>query len=63
MSQKNILNFFSPSNLPLKRREREGETPIVNKEKKRKSAAEQLAGSKRSTNNVGNSFRKVERKI
>ena len=58
MTQKNILNFFSPSNLPPKRREREGEPLVVNRGKKRKPAAVQRTGNKRSTNNAGDSVPK-----
>ena len=47
MTQKRILEFFSPSNLPPKRGEREGEPPVLNKGKKRKTAAQQQAGEKR----------------
>ena len=50
MTQKQILDFFSPSNFPPNKREREGEPPVVNKNKRKKTAALQRDSSKRKNN-------------
>ena len=52
MTQKQILDFFSPSNLPPKKREREGEPPVVNRGKRKKSAAQQQVVRKRENDNA-----------
>ena len=47
MAQKQILDFFSPSNFPPKGGEREGEPPVSGHRKKKKIAAQQTDSNKR----------------
>ena len=58
MSQKHILDYFSPSNFPPKKREREGETPVPINQKKMKSADQQRGTNKRKITREANPVRK-----
>ena len=60
MAQKQIPDFFSPSNFPPKKREREGEPPVVSSKKRKKTAALQRVNNKRKDKNESNL---VEKKL